>query len=65
MDKHLSFMVLLLMCLLMQIKTYSLLFSTHNIIMVKLKKKISFKGRAFFELVRREKIFEALIHLKK
>ena len=65
MDKHLSFMVLLLMCLLMQIKTYSLLLSTHNIIMVKLKKKNSFKGRAFFELVRREKIFEALIYLKK
>ena len=49
----------------MQIKTYSLLFSTHNIIMVKLKKKISFKGHAFFEPVRREKIFEALIYLKK
>ena len=65
MDKHLSSMVLLLMCLLMQIKTYSLLLSTHNIIMVKLKKKNSFKGRAFFELVRREKIFEALIYLKK
>ena len=65
MDKHLSSMVLLLMCLLMQIKTYSLLFSTHNIIMVKLKKKVSFKGHAFFEPVRREKIFEALIYLKK
>ena len=36
-------------------KTYSLLPSTENFIMVKLKKKISFKGNAFFEPVRLKK----------
>ena len=43
-------------------KTFSLLPSTENIIMVKLEKKISFKGRAFFEPVRPEKISEALTY---
>ena len=45
-------------------KTYGLLPNTENIIMVKLKKKIRFKGHVFFEPFRPGKICEALTYSK-
>ena len=46
-------------------KTYKLLPDTEKIILVKLKKKLHFKGHAYFEPVSRQKICHILLYLKK